>query len=78
MATLKDREEARIQEYEAKLKELQTEVGHLKSVPREPVVMNCDHEDEINQLQVSTIILVTSVSAFRNNTRFHTFMKPID
>lgn len=53
VASLRDQEEARVMEYESKLKELQAEIHQLKTAVREPVVVSCDHENEISQLQVS-------------------------
>lgn len=52
MTNLKEQEEVKYAEYEEKINALQTELQQLKSTPREPVVMSCEHEEEINQLQV--------------------------
>ena len=53
MSHIKDQEEAHKEQYELKIKELETEIKQLKSAEREPVVVSCNHEEEINQLQVS-------------------------
>ncbi len=60
MTNLKEQEEAKYSEYEEKINALQTELNQLKSTPREPVVMSCEHEEEINQLQVFILSLYKS------------------
>lgn len=61
MTNLKEQEEVKYAEYEEKINALQTELNQLKSTPREPVVMSCEHEEEINQLQVLSLPLCKSV-----------------
>lgn len=56
MANIKDQEDAHKEQYELKIKELETEIKKLKSAEREPVVVSCNHEEEIIQLQVSIYI----------------------
>jgi hypothetical protein len=52
MANIKDEEEAHKEQYEQRIKELQAENQQLKSAERVPVVVSCNHEEEISQLQV--------------------------
>lgn len=52
MACMKDEELAQKSAFESKIKELESEMQELKLIKREPVLMPCDHEDEISQLQV--------------------------
>lgn len=52
IANFKDQEETHKEQYELKIKELEAEIKHLKSAEREPVVVNCNHDEEISQLQM--------------------------
>ena len=54
MANFKDQEEAHKEQYEQKIKELEMEIKNLKSAEREPVVMSCNHEEEIMQIHVGS------------------------
>lgn len=55
MLNLKEQTEACKENYEVKIKELEFEIKSLKSAEREPVLMSCNHEEEISQLQVIII-----------------------
>nr|CAH0099505.1 unnamed protein product [Daphnia galeata] len=52
MANFKDQEEAHKEKYEQRIKELEAENKQLKSAERVPVVISCNHEEEISQLQM--------------------------
>ncbi|XP_046653557.1 protein Spindly-like [Daphnia pulicaria] len=52
MANIKDQEEAHKEQYEHRIKELEAENKQLKSAERVPMVVSCNHEEEISQLQM--------------------------
>ncbi len=52
MANIKDQEEAHKEQYEQRIKELEAENKQLKSAERVPMVVSCNHEEDIFQLQV--------------------------
>ena len=56
MANFKDQEEAHKEKYEERIKELEAENKKLKSAERVPVVISCNHEEEISQLQVCIFV----------------------
>lgn len=58
MASYKDEEQGRKEQDELRIKELELEVNQLKSsLQKKPVGTSCDHEEEINQLQVSLTVI---------------------
>ena len=52
--SMQDQEVANKKKYEQHIKELELEINQLKCAERSPMLINCDHEEEINQLQVRT------------------------
>lgn len=49
---LQDQEVANKEKYEQIIKDLELEMNQLKCAERTPMLINCNHEEEINQLQV--------------------------
>jgi hypothetical protein len=50
--SLQDQEVANKEKYEQLIKDLELEINQLKCAGRTPMLINCNHEEEINQLQV--------------------------
>ncbi len=73
MANIKDQEDAHKEQFELKIKELETEIKKLKSAEREPVVVSCNHEEEMIQLQVIIYIYPENCSLLQFLQYMHTF-----
>lgn len=70
--SLQDQEVVNKEKYEQLIKELEFEINQLKCAERTPMLVNCDHEEEINQLQViRNFILILCLQAIFSSFQVH-------